>query len=191
MRRERNLLVVLYPQVSHALYLESSKNTHKEDYTQLKNVLNDALVWFFYSGGSVRKPKRQSGRLVFGHKTDFPCIKQPENSMLSAYYVLHHMREYIRDEEKLRMPSQQSDHLHKWGKQLADCSDEDIRAEFYRIQQKLATIIYRDVYLSDGMFHEAIPTKPEVDDRLVLQSDPRPFKKLGELLFDMPAMRKK
>ena len=191
MHRERNILVLLYLKVSHALYLESSRNTHPRDYTQLKNVLDDALAGFNFKGGHITKPRYTSGKLVFRDKTDFPCVKQPENSTMDAYYFFHHIREFIHDHQRLRMPSQQSNHLHKWGKDLANCSDEDLRNDFYRIQLKLATIIYRDVYPPDGMFHGDVPTRPEIDDRLDLQGDPRPFKKLGEILFERPTASKK
>lgn len=86
------------------------------------------------------------------------------------------------------MPTQNYDHVTNWANNYTLYSDEDIITEFYCIQMKLGTIIYRDVYLPDGMFNGgAVPPKDEVDKGLQLLGDTRPFLKLG----DMPAMRKK
>lgn len=95
--KERYLLIVLYPKVCQAFYLESSRNTRPEDYTEIKKVLNDALIWFSLSGGVITKTKCSLRNLVFGHKTDFHCVKQADNNQMSVYYALLQMREYIKD----------------------------------------------------------------------------------------------
>lgn len=41
----RAILIVLYPQVSHALYLNSSKNTERKDYTHIMSVLDRHKGW--------------------------------------------------------------------------------------------------------------------------------------------------
>ena len=73
----RAVLIILYPRFSHALYLDSSKNIHKKDYTHIKDVLDSAMFYYEARGGEVQDKKRRGGRLAFGHKTDFCCIQQP------------------------------------------------------------------------------------------------------------------
>ena len=106
---------------------------------------------------------------------------------MDAYYVLHHMQEFVRDKKQLLLPSQS----RVQGKDWANCSDDDLINEFYRIQTKLATIIYKDVYPHDGMFHAVVLTWPDVDTCLDLQRDSRPFNKFGDVLPDMPAASKR
>ena len=72
----------------------------------------------------------------------------------------------------------------------ANCGPKELREEFYHIQRNLATIIFKDVFLAEGEFHANIPTKVEADKRNVLQGDPRPFKKLGDIFYDMPTASK-
>ena len=107
---------------------------------------------------------------------------------MSAYYAFHRMREDIKDEEQLLMPTQNYDHATNWAKKYTLYGDEDIITEFYQIQIKLGTIIYRDVYLPDGLFKSGVvPPKDEVDKRLQVLGDTRPFLKF----CDMPTMTKK
>jgi hypothetical protein len=121
------------------VFLDSSSTTHpRKNYTKLKKVLDSGLCCFALKGGIVKKPIRKSGKMVFGYKTEFPCLKQLPNSMRDAYYVILHMRDFIRDHQQVKM---QSD-LDKWGKDLANSVDDALRLEFYCIQQSFATIIY-------------------------------------------------
>jgi hypothetical protein len=55
--------------------------------------------------------------------------------------------------------------------------DKDLRAEFYHIQEQFAMIIYQDVIRRGGMFYTAAmkPSNAEIDERLLLQGDNRPF----------------
>ena len=71
----RAVLIILYPRFSHALYLDSSKNIHKKDYTHIKDVLDSAMFYYQARGGEVKDKKRRGGRLAFSHKTDFCCIQ--------------------------------------------------------------------------------------------------------------------
>jgi hypothetical protein len=139
----------------------------KKDYTHLKDVLDNALCGFNFKGGAIRVSKCRSCKLAFGHRTKFPYVKQPPNSMRDGYYVIHHMREFVRDQQQLALPS----HVARWGQDLAKSSDEDLILEFYRIQQSLAIIIYKDVARSDGMFFGGNPGRSEISDRLELQGD--------------------
>ena len=70
----RAVLIILYPRFSHALYLDSSKNIHKKDYTHIKDVLDSALFYYEARGGEVRDKMIRGDRVAFGHKTDFCCI---------------------------------------------------------------------------------------------------------------------
>ena len=70
----RTVLIILYPQYSHALYLDSSKNINKKDYTHIKYVLDSAIFYYGKGGGEVNDKKTRHGRPAFGHKTDFCCI---------------------------------------------------------------------------------------------------------------------
>ena len=72
----RTVLIILYPRFSHALYLDSSKNINKKDYTHIKSVLDSAMFYYYARGGGVTDKKRRGGRLAFGHKTDFCGIQQ-------------------------------------------------------------------------------------------------------------------
>ena len=84
----RAVLIILYPRYSHALYLDSSKNIHKKDYTHIKDVLDSAMFYYEAHSGEVKEKKRRGGRLAFSHKTDFCCIQQPSNSLNDGFYVL-------------------------------------------------------------------------------------------------------
>ena len=89
----RLVLIMLYPRYSHALYLDSSKNMKKKDYTHIKPVLDGAIFYYDIRGGEIKDKKKKDGRVAFGHKTDFCCIQQPNDSLNDGFYVLHHMLE--------------------------------------------------------------------------------------------------
>ena len=69
------VLIILHPRYSHALYLDSSKNINKKDYTHIKYVLDSAMFYYQARGGEVRDKKRRGGRAALSHKTDFCCIQ--------------------------------------------------------------------------------------------------------------------
>jgi hypothetical protein len=83
--------------------LYSSKNIKKKDYTHIKSILDSALISYGHRGGEVRVKKTKNDAPCFGHKTDFCCIQQPNDSLTDGFYVIHHMLEYRRDRQKLRM----------------------------------------------------------------------------------------
>ena len=93
----RAILIILYHRYSHALYLDSSKNINKKDYTHIKYVLDSAIFYYGARGGEVKGKKKRYGRPAFGHKTDFCFIQQPSDSLNDGFYVLHHMLDYRRD----------------------------------------------------------------------------------------------
>ena len=150
----RAVLIILYPRFSHALYLDSSKNIHKKDYTHIKDVLDSAMFYYQARGGEVRDKKRRGGRVAFSRKTNFFCIQQPNDSLNDGFYVLHHMLEYRRDHQNLRMSPRSGDaHILQWAKDIGDIEDHRLRAEFYNIQRELAQIIMKEVVGKTGMFY--------------------------------------
>ena len=58
------VLIILYPRFSHALYLDSSKNIHKKDYTHIKDVLDSAMYHYQSLGGEVRDKKMRGDRVA-------------------------------------------------------------------------------------------------------------------------------
>ena len=95
------------------------------------------------------------------------------NSMTEAFYAIHHMREFVRDQLNLTLPC----NLTRLQMDFAKYStDADVRREFYRIQQKLAQVICRDVLSSEGLFYyRPIPSNRAVEERLRQQGDNREF----------------
>lgn len=110
---------------------------------------------------------------LFTHNTGFPCVKQPPGSQKDAYYALHHMRAFLRDQQNLTLPS----HLRQWAESLARIHDSDLRQEFFRIQQQFAGIIYDDVLTKTGHFFAGRIAKSnrDIDIMLQVQGDDRTF----------------
>jgi hypothetical protein len=73
---------------------------------------------------------------VFKQVTKFPYVKQPPNSVKEAFYALHHMRAIVQDEHRLKTPS--SD--RGWAEEQARIKDTELRDDFFRIQNQIATI---------------------------------------------------
>ena len=145
---------------------------------------------FYYGarGGEVKDKKRRGGRLAFGHKTDFCCIQQPNDSLNDGFYVLHHMLEYRRDHQNLRMsPTSGDAHILQWAKNVGDIEDHRLRAEFYHIQRELSQIIMKEVIEKTGMFYEEGQMSWEdVRTRVAIQRlDLKPFTRLGDYLPDL------
>jgi hypothetical protein len=70
--------------------------------------------------------------------------------------------------------------------------DNQLRAEFYRIQEQFATIIFQDVIRKGGMFYTTAmkPSNAEIDQRLLLQGDDRPFFLAGGSIRFVPDVGK-
>ena len=92
------VLIILYLRYSNALYLDSSKNMNKKDYTHVKSVLDSAIFTYGLRGGEITVKKTRNRAPAFGHKTDFCCIQQPSDTLSDGFYVLPHMLEYTRDQ---------------------------------------------------------------------------------------------
>ena len=126
-------LIVMYVKESHALYLDSGSDVMNKDYSKIKDVLNDALNAYVEKEGVVKIKVTWRGKNVSGHKFVFPCIKQAAGTKMEAWYLIHHMREYIKDQQQRQFPSA----LDRWCKNLAEASDVVIRKEFGHIQYHL------------------------------------------------------
>jgi hypothetical protein len=158
------------------MYLDSGSADKKKDYTFIKAVLDDAINGFVEKAGPIKKEVVRRGQLIFMHNTTFPCLKQPANSSRDGYYAIHHMREFVQDQHQLLLPSS----LQEWRKDFANASNADVCLEIYRIQQKIAQIIHRDVCSIEGVFYYGPipPTNTEIEARLEMQDDGRPFNML-------------
>ena len=184
----RAVLIILYPLYSHTLYLESSKNITKKDYTHIKSVLDSAIFYYGVQGGDFKNKKKRDGRPACSHKTDFCCIQQPSDSLNDGFYVLHHMLEYRQDHQNLRMSPRSGDaHILQWAKDIGDIEDHRLRAEFYNIQRELSQIIMKEVVGKIGMFYrEGQMSREDVRTWIASQRlDLKPFARLGDYLPDL------
>ena len=102
-REETCTLILLYPKVSHATYFDSG-SASKKNYKNIKLALDDALNCYFLKGNNLIREILEGTRRVFGHQFEFPCMKQPANSMTEAFYAIHHMQEFVRDQLRLTLP---------------------------------------------------------------------------------------
>ena len=131
----------------------------KKDYRGIKKVLDEALFEYTRREGVIRDGYRKFDKfkaVCFGHKTDFCCMQQPENTDSNGYYVVHHMEEYIREGERLRKNSD----VIAWGKKMEEVSLGNSRDEFRRIQVKFATILNKDVIDHARVSNSGEPTGP-------------------------------
>jgi hypothetical protein len=81
------------------------------------------------------------------------------------------MLAYVRDKKNLTLPES----LQPWAQKLVMIDDDNLRGQFYRIQEQFATIIFQDVIRRGGMFYtpDLKPSNDEVDKRPLLQHDDR------------------
>ena len=181
----RAVLIVLYPQVSHAVYFDPSRDYEKKDYTHIMNILDDALQGFSIRGGHMQIRKQRNKKMGFAHKTNFCCIQVPKPYKKDGFYILHLMIEFNTDHQKLRMTTRNDDHIRKWVESHGE-ADYKLRDDFFRIQSDIATIIMKEVVDEKGMFHHGPISRADVRTRIGMQRlDLTPFKKLGSVLDDM------
>ena len=166
--------------------LDSSKNIKKKDYTHIKSVLDSTLLTFSLSGGYNKVKKHRKNGLGFGRKTDFCCVHQPKNSEVDGFYLMHHLLEYRRDNQRLRMsPTTNDVEIVSWARSIGSTPDHRIRADFYHVQCELAQVIMKQVLEPTGMFYHGPITREDVRALLLAQRlDLKPFKKLGCFLPD-------
>ena len=144
------------------------------------------LCWASACGVATSNAKKNKAGLCFSHKTDFCCIQQPARSENDGFYVIHLMMEYRRDVQSLCMKSSSDTHIQRWAEAFGAVPDNQLRNDFYRIQQEIASIIMKDVLEENGMFYGGPISRADVRTRIALQrQDMTPFTKLGCTLPDM------
>ena len=179
MCREHCILIVLFPEVSQAIFLDSSRiNDPNKDYVELKKVLDSALCGWGMRGGNIRKKIRKSGKMGFAYKTDFTCLTQPPKCSRDAYYVMFHMHSLIAQHQKLLTEAE----LTKWGKDAANRSVDALRDNLCDIQHTLGSIIYQSVVNHEGVFHVGNLKRLDIADRLEKQGDTREFNTICGIL---------
>ncbi|KAK1607141.1 hypothetical protein QYE76_030814 [Lolium multiflorum] len=109
------------------------------------------------------------GKHKFKHVFEFPCVKQPENSTLDAFYVMHHLKGFVRDSQNLLLPSA----LRGWAEKLARINDDDLGEDFQDTRVKLSHIIIQDVTTGGGPLHQGRALcKRDIEHRLKAQEMP-------------------
>ncbi|KAK1686969.1 hypothetical protein QYE76_047817 [Lolium multiflorum] len=97
-------LIVVHPQHSHAVYLDSGRDK-KKDYTNIRALLNDALTGFANKAGPLKVERKSRGGLVLTHTTNFPCLRQSnEDNGMDAWYAILQMQEYIKYADDMLLP---------------------------------------------------------------------------------------
>ena len=181
-------LIALYPRESYALYLDSGSKEKQKNYALIKNVLDDALNGYVLNEGFMARPNIIRNKHVFKHRTEFPCVKQAPGGGMEAWYLIQHMNDYVKDQDRLQFQSS----VEKWCFGISEWTDTQIRQGFGRIQNTIARTIHRDVLNSKGIFYRSIYPLPneEIVECITAQGDVRPFNSLeGSLPF--PPMPKK
>ena len=148
--------------------------TTKKDYTRIRGVLDEAILGYSKNGGTFDKKgefiRPDTKKIGFKHVIDFPCIKQPADSMKEAFYVLHHLKGFVADAEMMSLPPSQRDPI----KMTGEINDADLREDFHRIQVKLSEIILEDVCNRSGLLHQLRGlSKRDIEERLHRQGDGR------------------
>lgn len=159
------VLVVMHPQICSAFIMDSTMRSVKKEYTDLRDVMDEALYHFDNFGGHITRKNKKKGcgsMPCFKMNEQFPCLQQCVDTVMDAYYVIHHISEYVRVNDTLREMD-----VWQWGKGLEKTNAGDHRDELTRIQVKLADIINKDVVDDEfGMFYGGVDTPEEVTDRL-------------------------
>ena len=147
-----SVLIVVSPKWSVATYFDSGNLDVPKDYTRIKGVLDEALEGYAQNGGPFEKKGERvmDNTHKFHHGTGFHCLKQKSGNV-DAFYVLLHMKSYVRDAVITNLPYR----LQEWAKYDEDLTDDDLRADFHRIQLQLSKIILEDVKTAGGSLHNA------------------------------------
>jgi hypothetical protein len=146
----------------------------KKDYNRIRSVLDKDILFYsknggiFHEKGKFIRPDTKKHR--FKHVINFPCIKQPDDSMKEAFYVLHHLKGFVADAEMMRLPPSMRD----TNKMAGEINDADLREDFHRIQVKLSEIIVENVCNRSGLFDQLRGLcKRDIKERLHRQGDRR------------------
>ncbi|KAK1652854.1 hypothetical protein QYE76_070659 [Lolium multiflorum] len=168
-------LIVVHPQHSHAIYLDSGRYK-KKYYTYIKGVLNDSLTGFASKTAPLKVQRKVRGGLALTHTTNFSCLKQSskENGM-DAWYAILQMQEYIKYVDDMLLPET----LRNRFKNMADANDRELRLNWGRVQQMPTTyVVYkgrvpgvyddwedcrRQVHRFSGNNYKGYPTRVEAE----------------------------
>ncbi|KAK1610390.1 hypothetical protein QYE76_034063 [Lolium multiflorum] len=174
-------LIVVHPQHSHAVYLDSGRDK-KKDYTNIRALLNDALTGFANKAGPLKVERKSRGGLVLTHTTNFPCLRQSkQDNGMDAWYAILQMQEYIKYADDMLLPES----LRERFVNMADAPDREIRKNWGRIQQFICTmpttyVVYkgrvpgvyddwedcrRQVHRFSGNSYKGYPTRVEAEGR--------------------------
>ena len=146
-------LVILSPRWSSAIYLDSrSLLDEKIDYAKVQGFLDEALEGYAKKGGAFEKKHefiKNDGNHQFQHAIEHSCIKQKSGGVKDAFYTLHHLKMFVQDAPKTKLPSS----LKAWIKCAGEITNSELREDFYRIQVQLSRVIVEDVQNRDGCLH--------------------------------------
>ena len=119
----------MYPRHLSVLYFDSGSAKQK-NYDHIKFALDTTLNYFTAKAGPLtRQNRNRRGTLTCTHTTKFACMKQrdAENGM-DTWYTILHMREFVKDQERLLMPS----HLQQRGLDMANTSGDRVRGNHFK-----------------------------------------------------------
>jgi hypothetical protein len=164
-----------FPEVFDCTYFDSG-SAEKKGYTRKRGVLDDTLEGYYKQGGTFKDKGvcfRDDGKYKFKNMFEVPCAKQPADSVKKAFYVMHHLKVFVRDSQNLTLPSA----LRGWAEKLARIDDDDLREDFHATQVKLSHIIVEDVITGGGLLHQGRALcKRDIEERLKVQGDIRTWR---------------
>ena len=83
--------------------------------------------------------------------------------MADGFYLMHHLLECRRDNQRLRMsPTTNDAEIVSWATSIGSTPDHRIQAEFYHVQCELAQGMMKQVLKPTGMFYN-VPTTTRDD----------------------------
>ncbi|KAK1652842.1 hypothetical protein QYE76_070647 [Lolium multiflorum] len=135
-------LIVVHPQHSHAVYLDSGRDK-KKDYTNIKALLNDALTGFANKAGPLKVERKSRGGLVLTHTTNFPCLRQSnEDNGMDAWYAILQMQEYIKYADDMLLPESLRERSGEffYGYGLPPNDEIELRLEMSRDERPFNTL---------------------------------------------------
>jgi hypothetical protein len=161
-----------FPEVFDCTYFDSG-SAEKKGYTRKRGVLDDTLEGYYKQGGTFKDKGvcfRDDGKYKFKNMFEVPCAKQPADSVKKAFYVMHHLKVFVRDSQNLTLPSA----FRGWAEKLARINDDDLREEFHATKVKLSHIIVEDVNTSGGLLYKTRAfCKWDIEECLKMQGDIR------------------
>ncbi|KAK1697981.1 hypothetical protein QYE76_014678 [Lolium multiflorum] len=135
-------LIVVHPQHSHAVYLDSGRDK-KKDYTNIRALLNDALTGFANKAGPLKVERKSRGGLVLTHTTNFPCLRQSnEDNGMDAWYAILQMQEYIKYADDMLLPESLRERSGEffYGYGLPPNDEIELRLEMSRDERPFNTL---------------------------------------------------